>query len=81
MFGMMVKIVFAPDSPFGHSVQILRNVTEVHYNYNVNMPAVQKITGPMVAFESDLHKTGVTHRLLNIREFEVFQETELADEF
>jgi hypothetical protein len=68
-FGMKVIIVFKEGTG-----TILRNVTEVHYRY----PGLDK---KRIAFESDAHGTGVTYSVDDIEEFEVFQETEEAEEF
>ena len=65
------------------SLQIFRNVTEVHYRYG---------RGKRVAFESDIHNTGVNYGLvgldsvhlpspLDVVEFEVFPETYIAEAF
>ena len=57
----------------------LRNVTEVHYNYRR-----RNKFGPgevMIAFESDIHKTGITYRLASIVEFEAVLETGKAESF
>ena len=63
--------------------QVLRNVTEVHYHY----PTVGSDPRVRVAFESDIHSTGITYavagegELLELIEFEVRPDTEIADEF
>ena len=54
--------------------QVYRNVTEVHWNYPTPM-------GERVAFESDIHGTGITWACDWIAEFEVVPEIEIADKF
>lgn len=51
---------------------ILRNVTEVHYNYQ--SPA-KEVMGEQVAFESAIHCTGCTYRIADVNEFETYPET------
>ena len=55
--------------------QVYRNVTEVHWNYRPDL-SFQR-----VAFESDVHGTGVTWQCNRIAEFEVVPETEIAETF
>ena len=60
-------------------METLRNATEVHYNYRR-----RNKFGPgevMIAFESNIHGTGITYRLATVVEFEVVPETELAESF
>lgn len=57
---------------FGEIVERLRNVTEIHYAY-----AGQ----PRVAFESDIHDTGLTCEIDSIIQFETTLETEKAECF
>jgi len=54
--------------------EILRNVTEIHYLY----PSAD---GKKIAFESDIHGTGVTHYIEDIAEFETTLETKKEDAF
>lgn len=60
------------------TLETLRNVTEIHYNYRRRNKSGGEV---MVAFESDVHGTGVTHWLANVVEFEAVQETEIANRF
>ena len=53
------------------AVETLRNVTEIHY---LHRPGE-------IAFESDVHHTGVVHYLDNIKDFEAVPETEIAEAF
>ena len=71
-FGMQVKISFGVWA----IPTVLRNVTEIHYNYPSFFPADARI-----AFESDIHSTGCTYNLSDIEEFETSLETEIAEEF
>jgi len=62
--------------------QVLRNVTEIHYRYPRPGGDLRK----RVAFESNIHRTGITYSvegggILEIIEFEAVPETELAEEF
>jgi hypothetical protein len=50
---------------------VLRNVTEIHYQYRPGE----------IAFESDIHHTGLVHYLDNIKDFEAVPETEIAEAF
>jgi hypothetical protein len=77
-FGMRVKaklVAYGVDRE-----DVYRNVTEVHYNY----PSLEGHA--RVAFESDIHGTGLTQSLedngvLYLKEFEVRPETEVAEHF
>lgn len=60
---------------------VLRNVTEIHYNYNRKEPAMVALMGPQIAFESDIHQSGNTFRVSDIAEFETFGETEKQPDF
>lgn len=54
----------------------LRNVTEIHYGYPSAM-----LEGEKVAFESDIHGTGMTYAVKNVIEFETSLETEKSESF
>ena len=71
--GMCVRIKRAA----GYT-QLLRNVTEIHYNYD--SPA-KEIMGVQCAFESDVHETGITVAMTEIVEFEATVEEHRADVF
>jgi len=71
-FGMRAKILHAR---FG--IVECRNVTEVHHLY----PHVFMNRAERVAFESNIHGTGVVYDVSDIIEMEITPETELADEF
>ena len=71
-FGMRAKILHAR---FG--IVKCRNVTEVHHLY----PHVFMNRAERVAFESNIHGTGVVYDVSDIIEMEITPETELADEF
>jgi hypothetical protein len=78
--GCKVTIKYNPSGIFGglnHDTAILRNITEIHYNYN----SYFHITDNRIAFESDLHHTGITYNLSDLLEFETELETELANKF
>ena len=71
-FGIAVMVV-THCPPNEKKVMLLRNVTEIHYRYNGEN---------MCAFESEVHKTGVTIALDNLVEFETHVlETEKASTF
>lgn len=53
----------------------LRNITEIHYRY----PSVIK-ESMSVAFESDIHYTGCTYYISDIKEFHTELETERQEE-
>ena len=55
---------------------VLRNVTEIHYNYPSTYQGDARI-----AFESDIHSTGCTYKISDIEQFETSLETEIADAF
>lgn len=61
------------------TTQILRNVTEIHYHYPRLWGTGEKL--PSIAFESDIHGTGITHELSYIKEFKTELETERAENF
>lgn len=72
--GMRVVVFFTGG---GSHPQILRNVTEIHYNYgDFGGPRRSRIT-----FESDVHGTGITHDIEDILELEAKVEAERADDF
>jgi hypothetical protein len=52
-----------------------RNVTEIHYNY----PTVSNMKS--IAFESDIHETGITIFIHDIKEFETSVEIEKQPNF
>ena len=70
--GANVRILLAN----GHT-QWLFNVTETHYNFKQNdQPGI-----PRIAFESDVHNTGVLFDLCDIAEFEGKATNQVADQF
>lgn len=73
-FGMRVRIEFSEGSGLGKGIA-LRNVTEIHFNYPSPFGEVK------IAFESDIHKTGLTYRIGQIDEFETNLETKKAKSF
>lgn len=72
-FGIAVDLRFKSGTRL-----ILRNVTEIHYNYP--SPA-REIMGPQVAFESSVHFMGSTYLIANVNEFETYLETEKQANF
>ena len=76
IFGFIVKIKFKEDSPFRGAKEEYKNVTEVHYGY--------KSAGDhrdRVAFESDIHSTGLTHKIEYIEVFEVLPASKKYNSF
>lgn len=69
-FGILVKIIYITGIK-----ETLHNVTEIHFGYETLMARKR------IAFESNIHSTGVTHYVDEIQEFEAFPETEIAPEF
>jgi len=67
--GMKVTIELAGSAAV--PVEVLRNVTEIHYQCRPGE----------IAFESDIHHTGLVHYLDNIKDFEAVPETEIAEAF
>lgn len=78
MFGIKVKVWKADGT-----IQVLRNVTEIHYNHHrkmcENMPLTSSLREVMIAFESDIHQGGVNMSFSSILEFETSLETEKAE--
>jgi len=73
---MMVTIVFERNSVY-QRVAILRNITEIHYNYRrITGRASDTLTRSKIAFESDILKTGSTYYIDDIRSFETELEIE-----
>jgi len=56
-FGCKVKIIFNKLSKIKGKNETLRNVTEIHYDYPSDLKAV---VGKQIAFESDIHQTGLS---------------------
>ena len=78
--GMKVKIKFSDESPYMDiKKEILRNITEIHFNYNQKHPQCYT-PGIKIAFESDIHHTGVTYNFEYIQEFETELETEINED-
>ena len=71
MFGIKVKLTHTLTGR--KETEILRNVTEIHYRYPFDKNRV--------AFESDIHETGITYHIDKVVEFETFPETEKAEAF
>ena len=69
-FGFRVKLHLCLRPPYTF-VQWLRNVTEIHWNYRQGR----------IAFESDIHGTGITYDTQDVVEFEATLETDVAREF
>lgn len=73
-YGMKVEVRFSAESLQyigGVSSAVLRNITEIHYNCSSEEPV-------WIAFESNIHVTGIIYRSSDIREFETMLEIEEA---
>lgn len=79
--GFKVRLWLRQASPYEIVELELRNVTEIHFNYRRRQPVSSRFKQSMVAFESDIHGTGVTYHTEYIAEFEAVLEAELADDF
>lgn len=87
--GVRVEMRFSKNSIFGPQVQTLHNVTEIHYNFydgntgpNGTIPSKHEVNfESRIAFESDVHGTGVGYQISDIAEFETFPETTKARSF
>lgn len=75
MFGYKVTVKMYP--PYAGDA-ILRNVTEIHYNYNSDIVPVMS---GRIAFESDIHGTGMVYSMGHVKEFKAVPETEKAESF
>lgn len=74
-FGFTVKVKYNDHCPYLGDTDILNNVTEVHVNYRSFEPEAR------VAFESDVHRTGMTRALDYINEIDIVEATEFAPEY
>jgi hypothetical protein len=72
-FGVRVELKFTENLSEGMCT--LRNVTEIHYGYR------SMLGHKRVAFESDIHSTGVTYSEDEIEQFETYPETSKAESF
>jgi hypothetical protein len=73
-FGLKVTVTFKPGN---FSNEILNNCTEVHYKYkDLGLHTTERI-----AFESDIHNTGCTYLIRNIKSVVIEEATEKEDEF
>ena len=77
-FGLQVVVTFKEDSPLskslGHkAVETYNNVTEVHYGYDRSRKPDMSMS--MVAFESAIHKTGMTWCIRDIEQISVKDST------
>lgn len=90
--GMKVTIFYAKTSALYHGSgyikgcipgTILRNVTEIHYDYNHNLreQGLKTFQDVSIAFESDIHQTGMTYYIKDIAEFKTELETEKSEDF
>lgn len=86
-YGIRVRIKFKEDCPYKGAMEEYRNVTEIHYNYcdGKKFGAKRKkgdfYIGHKVAFESDIHRTGITQPIDYIEEFETELEEKKEKDF
>ena len=73
-FGFRAFIQFTPESAYEGSIQIMNNLTEVHYLYNTHgMPYG-------IAFESDIHCGGRTCKMKDIAVVNVVRNTAIHNQ-
>jgi hypothetical protein len=79
-YGMTIKVEFNENGiRKGYNASELHNnVTEFHYDYPSPFRATQ---GKQAAFESDLHGTGCTRYVNDLKRIEITIATEMAEEF
>lgn len=77
LFGMRVWVRWSEECPWykEQPERVFRNVTEIHWRY----PGAP--THTRVAFESNIHGTGMTYIVEWIAEFEAKEETQVAEAF
>ena len=75
-YGLSVLIKYNRKCPFDTKEETLHNVTEIHYNHKRG-----SMSSNEVAFESDIHQTGLNRKIEWIDEFETRFETKKAKEF
>jgi len=73
--GMDVSVSFKKSSPYGAVKETYHNVTEVHFNYRSFSEEKR------VAFESDIHGTGITQPVSFIETFVVEPATKISRGF
>jgi len=76
-YGVKVWIKYNEKFPFKNKEDILRNVTEIHYNFK----PIDEFSGKRIAFESDIHQTGLVRKVEQIDEFETSLEFRKEKEF
>ena len=69
-FGLRVDVILKAENNLYHHV-VYHNVTEVHYNYT---DLLNPLPSKQTAFESDIHKTGLTIISENIIEMRIIPE-------
>jgi len=67
VFGFVVEIKYRHNSPYKDC--ILYNCTQVHYGYT-EFKTISELT--KIAFESDIHKTGINRRINEIKSVVVY---------
>jgi len=75
VYGNAVIVTFTDNSPYGKE-SLLRNVTEIHWAYNREYSNEH-----FVAFESDVHGTGITYPIRYVAELETSIEGCKAEAF
>lgn len=73
-YGMRVNVKYSPAKDGLIRMEVLRNVTEIHYNF-------ESVIHNQIAFESDIHSNGITIESEDLIEYEAINEEGLADSF
>ena len=71
--GMKVTIYYNECWSENIKFEILNNVTEIHYNF--------ESVNNQIAFESDIHDTGLIRKFSDIKEFETDCENTIKESF
>jgi hypothetical protein len=74
-YGMRVRIKLK----YFDEETILRNVTEIHYNYRSDLSSLKEQI--WIAFESDIHSIGIIYPMSKVEEFETSLEKKKEAKF
>lgn len=80
--GFKVTVTYKKDSwisknEFKEVVEVFNNCTEVHYMYESIVPRNDK----RIAFESNIHRTGLTRSVDDIKSIVIENATSIEDDF
>lgn len=73
-FGFKAVIQFKQDSSYEGAIEVMHNLTEVHYLYKTHGE------GAGIAFESDIHAGGRTCKMRDIAVVSITRETKIHNE-